>query len=52
MLNNSYENKLVEVAGRIKELRDIYSLSDVEMAEKTGVSLEEYLAYEKGIEDP
>ena len=51
MLNDSYENKLVEVAGRIKELRDIYSLSEVEMAEKTGVSLEEYLAYEKGIED-
>ncbi len=51
MLNNSYENKLVEVSARIKELRDIYSLSDVEMAEKTGVSLEEYLAYEKGMED-
>ena len=51
MLDNSYENKLVEVSERIKELRDIYSLSDVEMAEKTGVSLEEYLAYENGMED-
>ena len=51
MLDNSYENKLVEVAERIKELRDIYSLSDVEMAKKTGVSLEEYLAYENGMED-
>ena len=51
MQNNSYENKLAEVAERIKELRDIYNLSDVEMAEKTGVSIEEYLAYEKGMED-
>ncbi len=51
MLDSSYENKLVEVSERIKELRDIYNLSDVEMAEKTGVSIEEYLAYEKGIED-
>ncbi|MBQ3499231.1 MAG: AMP-binding protein [Clostridia bacterium] len=51
MLNNSYENKLVEVAERIKELRDIYNLSDIEMADKTGVSIEEYLAYENGMED-
>ena len=51
MLDNSYENKLVEVSKRIKELRDIYNLTDVEMAEKTGVSIEEYLAYEKGIDD-
>ncbi|MBQ2812704.1 MAG: AMP-binding protein, partial [Clostridia bacterium] len=51
MNNNSYENKLVEVSERIKELRDIYNLSDAEMAEKTGVSLEEYLAYENGMED-
>ena len=51
MLNNSYENKLVEVAERIKELRDIYNLSDVEMAEKTGVSIDEYLSYENGMED-
>ena len=51
MLENSYENKLVEVAERIKELRDIYNLSDIEMADKTGVSLEEYIAYENGMED-
>ena len=51
MLDNSYENKLVEVAERIKELRDIYNLSDIEMADKTGVSIEEYLAYENGMED-
>ena len=51
MLDNSYENKLVEVSERIKELRDIYNLSDVEMADKTGVSIEEYLAYENGMDD-
>ena len=51
MVDNSYENKLVEVSSRIKELRDIYSLSDVEMAEKTGVSIEEYRAYEDGTDD-
>ena len=51
MQDNSYENKLVEVSERIKELRDIYNLSYVEMAEKTGVRIEEYIAYEKGMED-
>ncbi len=51
MLDNSYENKLVEVSARIKELRDIYNMSDTEMAAKTGVSLEEYLSYENGTED-
>ena len=44
MNNNSYENKLVEVSERIKELRDIYNLSDAEMAEKTGelISFDNY----------
>ncbi len=51
MFDNSYENKLAEVAERIKELRDIYNFSDVEMAEKTEVSLEEYRAYENGTDD-
>ena len=50
-MNKSYENKLAEVSKRIKELRDIYGLSDVEMAEKTEVSIEEYCAYENGTED-
>ena len=34
MFDNSYENKLVEVSERIMELRNIYNLSDAEMAEK------------------
>ncbi len=51
MFDNSYENKLAEVSERIKELRDIYGLSDTEMAEKTGVSIEEYRDYENGTDD-
>ncbi len=50
-MNKSYENKLAEVSKRIKELRDIYGLSDVEMAVKTEVTLEEYRAYENGTDD-
>ena len=40
--------KIQEMAGRIKELRDITGISAEEMAKKTDVSLEEYLACEKG----
>ena len=45
------EFKLQEMAGRIKELREIENLSQQEMAEKTGVSLEEYIACEDGKSD-
>ena len=50
-MDKSYANKLVEVAERIKELRDIYGLTDIEMAKKTEVSIEEYRAYENGTDD-
>ena len=50
-MDNSLSNKLFEVAERISELRDIYGLSTGDMAEKTGVSLDEYLAYEEGRDD-
>ena len=40
--------KLQEVAIRIREMRDICGFSVVEMAEKTEVSTEEYMAYEAG----
>ena len=43
--------KIQEMAGRIKELRDITGISAEEMAKKTDVSLEEYLACEKGESD-
>ena len=51
MQNNSVTNKLAEVAKRIGELRDIYGFSAEEMAEKTELTLEEYLAFEQGKED-
>ena len=34
--------KLLEMAGRIRELREIVGLSEEEMAALTGVSVEEY----------
>ncbi|MBQ9409305.1 MAG: helix-turn-helix transcriptional regulator, partial [Clostridia bacterium] len=45
------EFKLQEMAERIKELRQIENLTQAEMAEKTGVSLEEYVACEEGKSD-
>ncbi len=43
--------KIKEIAERIKELREIENLSVAEMALKTGVSEEEYLACENGESD-
>ncbi len=43
--------RLKEVAGRIKEMREIAGYTEAEMAEKTDVSLEEYLQYEMGVAD-
>ena len=40
--------KLREVAGRIRELRQISGLSVEEMAQRTDVSVEEYMACEEG----
>ena len=51
MQNNSVTNKLVEVAQRIEELREIYGFSNAEMAEKAEVTLEEYLSFVKGEDD-
>ncbi len=45
------DQKIQEMAGRIKELREIEGLSIKDMAEKTGVSESEYLACEKGDSD-
>ncbi len=42
------DNKLSEVAGRIREMREISDFSIEEMAEKTDTTPEEYLAYENG----
>ncbi|MBE6787655.1 MAG: cupin domain-containing protein [Ruminococcaceae bacterium] len=43
--------KIKEIAGRIRELREIENLTAEEMAEKTGVSVAEYLACENGESD-
>ncbi len=43
--------KIQEMAARIRELREIEGLSPEDMAEKTGVSVEEYLACENGKKD-
>ena len=40
--------KLLEIAVRIKELREIVGLTEAEMAEKTEVTVEEYRRYESG----
>ena len=43
--------KIQEMARRIKELREIEDLTTFEMAEKTDVSEEEYIACESGLSD-
>ncbi len=43
--------KIKEMAGRIRELREIVGLTPEEMAQKTGVSSEEYLKCENGEAD-
>ena len=40
--------KLREVAGRIRELREISGFTVEEMAQRTDVSVEEYIACESG----
>ena len=44
-------NKLVEVAMRIKEMREISGISVEGMAKRTEVSIEEYINYETGLVD-
>ena len=45
------DSKIKEIAGRIKELSEIMGLSIEDMAKKTAVSEEEYLACENGQSD-
>ena len=45
------DSKIKEIAGRIKELREIMGLTAAEMAQKTAVSEEEYLRCENGESD-
>ncbi len=50
-MNNNLDLKIKEMAGRIRELREIEGLSCSEMATKTGVSESEYIACEMGESD-
>ena len=44
-------NQLMEVAFRIKEMREVCGFSEEEMAEKTDITVEQYREYEKGTAD-
>ncbi len=48
METSTTKTKLFEIAGRIREAREIAGLSVEETAEKTEVSVEQYLQYEAG----
>ncbi len=50
-MSTTSKEKLMEVARRIREMREIDGVSVEEMAEKTEVSVEEYLNYEAGKND-
>lgn len=45
------EARIMEIAQRIRELREILELSTEEMAQRTGVSTEEYILCENGESD-
>jgi acetyl-CoA synthetase len=49
--NDQMTSMLMDVAARIRDLREIEGFSQEEMAKKTGVSLEKYKQYEMGSED-
>ena len=44
-------NQLKEIAGRIKELREILEMSDKEVADAVGIELDQYIRYENGEDD-
>ncbi len=49
--SNDPKNLIKEVAGRIREMREIMSMSVETMADKTGLSREQYVDYERGNSD-
>ena len=51
MQNTGIELKILEMAARIRDLREIVGLTTAEMALKTGVSEEEYIACENARRD-
>ena len=51
-MNSEGKEKLLEMAARIREMREIIGYSEEQMAEKTEVSVEEYRSVEAGKTDP
>ncbi len=51
MKTNTTLTRLMEIASRIKEMREIMGFSVEETAQKTEVSVEEYIAFENGEKD-
>ncbi len=51
MPTTNTDNKLFEIARRIREMRSICDFTVEEMAEKTEVTPEQYMTYESGAED-
>ncbi len=51
MTTNTAKQQLMEIASRIKEMREIMGWSIAEMAEKTEVSEQQYISYEAGEAD-
>ena len=45
------QEEIKQIAVRIKELREIFEVSEEEMAEELGIELELYQRYEGGTED-
>ena len=50
-MTNEQNNLIKEVASRIREMREIMSLSIETMAEKTGLTRAQYADYENGVAD-
>lgn len=45
------EEKIMAIAERLKGMRDVLDISVQEMADVTGVALEDYIQYESGLKD-
>lgn len=50
-MSKTVNNEILEIAHRIKELREICEVEKSVMAEQLGISLEQYVAYEEGKDD-
>lgn len=50
-MKSNVENRLAEIAFRIREMRQIVGYSEIEMAQMTDLTLEEYSRYEAGLAD-